>query len=446
MRAIKLTLFSVLIIPAVLWLQADSLIPDPLTYFSFRSVFVQFSGILAIVAMSVAVVLALRPRWLEERMHGLDKMYRLHKWLGITALSISVMHWWLAKGTKWMVGWGWLEKPQRERGEEPTLGFIEQLLHDQRHFAEEVGEWGFYILVAFLLLALIKRFPYRLFQKTHLLIAVVYLVMAYHSLILLKFEYWTQPIGWLMAMALVAGVVSAVLALSGKVGAGRKVDAKVTRLHHYPGLKVLETELTLDEGWPGHAEGQFAFLTIDKSEGAHPFTIASDWDPQTHRMRFITKSLGDFTARMPELLKVGDRVSVEGPYGKFTFEDSQARQIWVGAGIGITPFIARMNRLARNGNSNGKTIDLFHPSADVDEAAIEKLRADAEAAGIKLHLILGRERPLVDGEMIRKAVPDWRDASLWFCGPAAFGASLKQNFAAAGFAGERFHQELFQMR
>ncbi|MET0050929.1 MAG: ferric reductase-like transmembrane domain-containing protein [Candidatus Thiodiazotropha sp.] len=444
MRAIKLTLFSALLIPAALWLLADTLIPDPLTYFSFRGVFVQFSGILAIIAMSIAVVLALRPRWLEEHLHGLDKMYRLHKWLGISALAISVMHWWLAKGTKWMVGWSWLDKPQRKPGTEPTLGFIEQLFHDQRHFAEEIGEWGFYILVAFLLLALIKRFPYRLFQKTHLLIAVVYLVIAYHSLILLKFEYWTQPIGWLMAVTLVAGVVAAVLALSGKVGAGRKVEAEVTGLQQYPELKVLETELTLNEGWPGHAEGQFAFLTIDKREGAHPFTIASDWDPQTHRMRFITKSLGDFTDRMPVQLKVGDRVSVEGPYGRFTFEDGHARQIWVGAGIGITPFIARMNRLARNGD--GKTIDLFHPSTDVDETALKKLRADAEAAGVKLHLILGQEGPRVDGEMIRKAVPDWRDASLWFCGPAGFGASLKQNFAAAGLAGDRFHQELFQMR
>jgi predicted ferric reductase len=33
-------------------------------------------------------------------------MYRLHKWLGIAALAAGVLHWWWAKGTKWMVGWG----------------------------------------------------------------------------------------------------------------------------------------------------------------------------------------------------------------------------------------------------------------------------------------------------------------------------------------------------
>jgi nitronate monooxygenase len=40
-------------------------------------------------------------------------MYRLHKWLGITALVAAVAHWWLAQGTKWMVGWGWLTRPAR---------------------------------------------------------------------------------------------------------------------------------------------------------------------------------------------------------------------------------------------------------------------------------------------------------------------------------------------
>ena len=45
------------------------------------------------------------------------------------------------------------------------------------------------------------------------------------------------------------------------------------------------------------------------------------------------------------------------------------------------------------------------------------------------------------------AVPDWRKASIWFCGPTGFGEALKDDFAAQGFPVERrFHQELFAMR
>lgn len=85
---------------------ADSLLPEPFTYFAFRTPFVQFTGILAMGMMSLAMILATRPRWLEPWLNGLDKMYRLHKWLGIGALVLSILHWWWGQGSKWMVGWG----------------------------------------------------------------------------------------------------------------------------------------------------------------------------------------------------------------------------------------------------------------------------------------------------------------------------------------------------
>ena len=44
-------------------------------------------------------------------------------------------------------------------------------------------------------------------------------------------------------------------------------------------------------------------------------------------------------------------------------------------------------------------------------------------------------------------VPDWREASIWFCGPAGFGKALQKDFAAQGLpVMERFHQELFALR
>jgi predicted ferric reductase len=50
-------------------------------------------------------------------------------------------------------------------------------------------------------------------------------------------------------------------------------------------------------------------------------------------------------------------ITVEGPYGCFDFEDAQPHQIWVGAGIGITPFIARMKQRAAAPDAK-KTLDI----------------------------------------------------------------------------------------
>ena len=99
---------------------------------------------------------------------------------------------------------------------------------------------------------------------------------------------------------------------------------------------MLQTTVVLQDGWHGHAAGQFAFVTSDRREGAHPYTIASAWNPADRRLVFITKALGDHTLRLRHWLRVGMPVTVEGPYGCFDFEDTLSHQIWVGAGIGIT--------------------------------------------------------------------------------------------------------------
>jgi len=443
-KRIKLVFLVTLLALSALWLAADTLAPTPFTYFSFRAVFVQYSGVLGISLMGIAMLLAMRPKWLEPHLDGLDKMYRLHKWLGIGALVISILHWWWAKGTKWMVGWGWLEKPAKKPRPEETLGMIEGWLRSQRGFAESVGEWVFYVAAVLIVLALIKRFPYHLFVKTHKWLAAAYLALAYHTVVLTKIDYWTQPVGWLLATLLLGGSVAALLSLTGRIGADRKVQGTIASITDYPALRVLETAVVLEEGWCGHAAGQFAFVTSDRKEGPHPYTIASAWNPANRQLTFITKALGDHTRRLRERLKIGMPVVVEGPYGCFDFEDTQPRQIWIGAGIGITPFVARMKQRAATPGT--EAVDLFHPTAEYDQNAIDRLTADAEAAGVQLHLLVDGKDGRLNGERIRGAVPEWQSASFWFCGPPAFGQALRADFVAHGLPPERFHQELFQMR
>ena len=443
MNRIKLSFMVLALFSSGLWLLADTLLPQPLTYFSFRSVFVQFSGWLAMVAMSLAMLLALRPKWLERPLDGLDKMYRLHKWLGISALVLGLLHWWWAKGTKWMVGWGWLVKPPRS-GAAPEYTGLEAWLRTQRGLAEELGEWAFYIALVLLVLALVKAFPYRLFRKTHKLLALVYLVLVYHTLVLFKFAYWSQPLGWVMAALLLVGAVAAVLVLTGRIGRRRKVAGTICSVQTYPGVQVVEGSIALQPGWPGHKPGQFAFVTSSRSEGAHPYTIASAWNPQQQQLHFVIKALGDWTGQLQDYLHEGMPVQVEGPYGCFDFTDQQPRQIWIGAGIGITPFIAKMQHRASQPSS--QTIDLFHVTAERDDGALDKLRADAAAAGVNLHIRLSLEEGRLTAEQIRAAVPEWQQASIWFCGPAEFGQALQQDFRRHGLARGRFHQELFNMR
>lgn len=450
MRNIKRTFWGLLALTTLLWVAADERIFHAASFFARRAQLMQYTGIIAIGAMSVAMILALRPRWPEHWFGGLDKMYRLHKWLGIGALVVSIIHWLWSEAPKWAVAGGLLARPHR--GPRPPIdNQVQAFFSSFRGTAEGVGEWAFYAAVILIVLALIKWFPYRLFYKTHQLLAVVYLVLVFHSVVLMRFSYWASPIGWMMALLMVGGTWAAVVVLLRRVGAGRQVQGEIASLQYYPGVHALEIEIDVPRGWPGHKPGQFAFATSDVSEGAHPYTIASSWRDDIRRITFITKELGDHTRELRNKLRVGQKVKVEGPYGCFTFDDRPI-QIWVGGGIGITPFIARMKELSqKQGDTGGRarpqSIHLFHTTSDVDETAFEKLAADARSANIELHLLVDVKHGLLTGKRIREAVPEWREASIWFCGPAGFGAALRKDFAEHGLDGtERFHQELFDMR
>src|SRR3546814_19009227 len=76
----------------MVWLVSDLSIFRSFGFFAIRSAAVQYSGARAIACMSVAMMHAIRPRWPEHGLGGLDKMYRLHKWLDRKSTRLNSSH------------------------------------------------------------------------------------------------------------------------------------------------------------------------------------------------------------------------------------------------------------------------------------------------------------------------------------------------------------------
>jgi predicted ferric reductase len=322
-------------------------------------------------------------------------------------------------------------------------GPLAQLLQTLRDPAEGIGEWAFYIAVALIVMALVKRFPYHLFFKVHRLLAVAYLLLAVHAVVLMPTAYWTQAIAPVAVLLMAAGSAAAVALLLRRAGRSRRALAVVDDVEHHPASGVLALSARLQSRWRGHKTGQFAFVTFDRAEGAHPFTLTSAWR-NDGQIRFMIKALGDYTRRLPGLVKAGALIQVEGPYGRFNFDSQQDRQVWVGGGIGITPFVARLQQLAAW--PDGRAVDLFYTTALLDEVGVARLRADAASAGVRLHVMVDATDGRLDARRIAQRVPDWQQGSVWFCGPAGFGRSLRHDLLAMGLAADAFHQELFDLR
>ncbi len=443
MKNIKIVFWGFFMAMSGLWLLADPVFSTPFEFFALRSSLINYTGIIGIGVMSVAMILAIRPVFFEPWLGGLDKMYRLHKWLGITGLVFAVTHWLWTQAPKWLVGLGWIERPARHGASAQHPDGVFHFFQSQRGLAEGIGEWAFYAAVVLIVLALMKRFPYRYFFKTHRLLAVTYLFLVFHSLVLMKFSYWGEIIAPVVIVLMFLGSVAALGILLMRAGHNRRLVGLIDQVIYHRDVRVVEAVILIKGRWSGHQAGQFAFVTFEEHEGAHPFTITSAWNGDGY-MRFAIKELGDYTRTLPATLKAGNLVKVEGPYGQFNFIGNKPHQIWVGGGIGITPFISRMERLAKR--SDGKIIDLFYTTKVPDDEFIGNLQRAAHAAKIQLHVLVDAKDGLLNAERICRAVPKWKSSDIWFCGPAGFGKNLRRDFCAWGLNPDDFHQEFFELR
>jgi predicted ferric reductase len=442
MKNIRVALAALLLWLSLLWAVSEPVFSTATSVMAMRDSVVVGSGVLAIGMMAAALLLATRPVWAEPWLGGLDKMVRLHRWLGIGVLAAALLHWLAVQAPGWAVDAGLWLRPPRSPRPTPESGLLD-VWQQWRGPAESMGAWAFYAMLLLLVLALVPRFPHHLFFKTHRLLALAYGVLVLHAVLLLPLPAWRAPLGPLLLLWMLAGLVAAGRVLGNRVGQGRRAVAEVETVVQHPTSHVLELGVRLHSRWRGHRPGQFAFVTFHPAEGPHPFTITSAWR-HSGRLQFLVKELGDYTRRLPGLVAVGDLVQVEGPYGRFNFDSTRARQVWVGGGIGITPFIARLQQLAAW--PNGRPVDLFYTTSLLDAQGVASLRADALAAGITLHVLVDSEDGRLSAAHIREAVPDWCSGSVWFCGPAAFGAALRHDMLALGLARNAFHQELFALR
>lgn len=427
-------------VPAALW--AAFALPELLDanpdFWGWRRGLIFLSGTLALWWMSTGMLLAARPAWLEERLNGLDKLYRLHKNIGIGAGIIVFTHWMLEWLPKNLAKLGWIERGGRgPRGPRGQPDFWIDL-------AKDVGEWAGYILLALVVLALIKRIPYRYFRLVHKAFPLVFLAGAFHGLILMPGSYWQSPLGWLTATVAAVGFIPAMLSLTNRIGSRRQVTARIESLRHFPG-GVLEVACRVGSDWPGHRSGQFALVKFGHAgEGAHPFTISSNWNSTTGDVVLAIKALGDYTQTLAGRLRVGETVQLEGPYGRFNFAASGA-QVWVAGGIGITPFLARLREMAKPGGAARQPVDLFYctPGSQPHDFP-DDLAGLCRAAGVRLHRrvtdITGSLQPTEVQACLQPG------SSVWFCGPAAWGEALGKTLLHGGLPAGAFHRELFEFR
>jgi len=376
-----------------------------------------FFAAISMVSMALAMVISCRPHWLDRLVGGIDRAYRWHKWLGISGLLGACFHWMLVPGPA-------------GNGISPQFAAI----------GEEVGEFAMYGLLLLAAVSCARVVPYRLWYYTHKLMGPIFLISVYHTFFSdVPFE--------------VLSLTGLALSITSVVGLSAWGYNRLFKRNSYRQYRTVEVhrmgdavEVVLEPVTDAIAykAGQFAYIDFGygQIEHFHPFTITSD--PTDKRLSFVIRAAGAHTRELYSRLGPGQLATVDGGYGQLHARRQASQpQVWIAAGVGITPFLAWLQAL----KPGAPQVHLFYVGRGCFYRLMkERLAGLIQRLPVTLHLQPeGGERLTGANLNARLTLPLTR-YQVFACGPRTMLDALQTQLKEQGMSSTQWHNERFEMR
>lgn len=382
----------------------------------------------------MSLLLMLRFPALDRHFGGLEAQYFAHHVTGTWSYLLLLVHplllvaaaWWASPFaaaalaapwmTPWTVGAGWLA----------LLG-----------------------LMAMMFATFFSSLPYTQWRRWHAASGVAYGFALLHVVALLPVAGAGRSGALLLIALMVGGLVM--------LGVRHLLDRGALGARTFRVERVARASpTTVDVSFaplPGqaplpYAPGQFVFVAFDSMPGYagcreyHPFTISSA--PGCAKFSVSVKALGDCTSRMQQLV-AGATARVQGPYGGlFRGADFSRPQLWLGGGIGITPFLAMAAALP----ANAAGVDLYYLARDAAEAfGLKELRAiAARHPRFRVFAFVANEDPQSVHAAVEASSAPLATREVYVCGPPGMLQAVLQWLKQVGVADAHIHAERFDFR
>jgi propane monooxygenase reductase component len=127
--------------------------------------------------------------------------------------------------------------------------------------------------------------------------------------------------------------------------------------------------------------GQYVDITVPGTDEVRSFSMANTSARESRQLEFIIKIYPDglFSDYLDKQLKVGDRLTISGPYGVFTLRDAPDTDlIFVGGGAGMAPILCLLRSMAERGIDR-KAVYYYGARRQSDLCFEDELRALEQA-------------------------------------------------------------------
>jgi predicted ferric reductase len=398
---------------------------------NFSSSLYSLGRIFALVGVTLFTlnfVLSTRLKFLEEIFGGLDKVYLVHGIVGGIAFMFILAH---------------------------PIFLVANLL--PQHLVQAAAyfipggilalDFGLIAIVGLITLIFVTfftRIKYNHWKFTHEFMGGIFAVVILHMLTVDDIAIDNIFIGYKLFVLIIALIGGSAIVYSWII---RKKYKKYP-LYRIDSIKInkniVELQLEPKTTPIQYQSGQFAFLRFYNeklSREPHPFSIASKSNERM--VRVAIKESGDFTKKLTNL-KVGDLVSVEGPYGRFNFKNfDNKKQVWIAGGIGITPFLGMIDEIKDYPDSDIILFYIFRENYIVDKEILEKI---SKIRNLKFIPWNSEKRGKITTGKIIETEGNLKDRDVLICGPISLKESMIKELKELGINKNKIHEEVFDLK
>ncbi len=402
--------------------------PETTVKHNFKPFYVYASQITALLGFSffaLSFVLSARLNILEDFFGGLDKVYHAHHTMAKVALLCMVAHP-LLLALRWVP--------------EDVYKALWFLFPVHRRIEINIGSWAMWGVAVLMFFTLVVRLRYHWWKYTHKILGTFFIAAVVHILLTdptmlgntgLKIYVWSLSIVGITSWTyktLLYGLVK------------KKFNYRVIQVNRL-NEKVMEIELSPFHVGISFNPGQFCFFSFrspNVSREAHPYTITQV--NEKGNIFIMVKSLGDYTSQLYETLQPGAVGLIEGPYGRFDYKNGSDRQVWIGGGVGIAPFISWANDLIKH-PCNDMKVDIFYCVNHASEATHMSVFQDLQKVmpSARMHLICSD----VQGFLKLGDVENIVMKDIFICGPSEMRKALLLDSKKRNINKNNIHYEDF---
>lgn len=402
-------------------------------YASITHVLGELFGLVGMTMFALSFILATRISWIEDVFGGLDKVYITHAILGGTALILILGHPILL-----------------------VLKFVPAQMYLAAKYLLPSAVWSVNFgiialvgMIALIVITLFSKMKYHRWKFTHEFLGLMFIFAVLHIFLVRNSVAQDNIFDWYYLYATIVsamGLFGFSYSLFIKNRLFKNAVYSIKSIQQRNG--VFEILLTPEHKPISYQAGQFIFVRFYNeqiSREQHPFSIASKSD--AFEIIIVIKQLGDYTSKLAHL-KEGDKVSIEGPYGRFGYKKYSKRdQVWIAAGIGITPFIGMAQDVAEDSELQSK-ITLIYSVKNQDDLIGEPLFNDVmqKTSNFKFIPWISETQGRVDAKAVYDLSGRFRNKEFFLCGPAEFKLAIIRGLIKNGVSKDHIHEEVFDFR